>query len=155
MGRHPKKVYGNWKFIQQSGLYLPSKKSLFRHYQENNNGFDSRRLAGIEKMNKAKELLCSHLKEKKPIHEVAAELGYRNDSSLSNYFKKITGITLRDVLAKERVSIAKNLLLQGVSAYQAGKQSGYPNPRGSFYDAFERHSGISISEFLKENGLKG
>ncbi|MBC8559637.1 AraC family transcriptional regulator [Fumia xinanensis] len=65
---------------------------------------------------------------------------------LSRRFKAYTNSTVYDYILSKRVSLARRLIRQGVSASDAGEKCGFSD-YSNFYKAFVRKTGLSPSRF--------
>lgn len=88
-------IYRDWEFIQENGLYLPSKKELFDKVSANElirTPYSSNpiHIAAKNRIDRAKELLLEGMSGVK----VAEELNYSTPSALFRAFKKATGQTI-------------------------------------------------------------
>jgi len=76
-----------------------------------------------------------------------------NSIYLSRQFKEVTGITISDMILKERMKLAIELLKQGETASNVCLMVGY-NDKRNFRRLFQRHTGMTIQEYkesLKKN----
>ena len=66
-------------------------------------------------------------------------------SQLNQVFRKMTGTTVIDYIIRKRIAYAQQLLLNGVSAQQAGIAAGFGDYT-SFYRAYKKHFGCSPNQ---------
>ena len=66
-------------------------------------------------------------------------------SQLNQIFRKMTGTTVIDYIIRKRIAYAQQLLLNGVSAQQAGISAGFGDYT-SFYRAYKKHFGCSPNQ---------
>ena len=88
-------IYDDWDFIEEHGLYLPSKKDIFR---TDFSSAGKHKTAAVKRIKRVKELLrqdCS-------IEKAAQYVGYADISSLCRAFKRVTGKTMREWLKEEK-----------------------------------------------------
>ena len=94
-------IYQDWKFVEESGLFLPEKREKL--YDENYNGKKppKNEIEAKKRFNRAKRLL---LRGKRPV-EVTEILGYASLHSFSNCFRDHVGLSPTNfVKAKKRKS---------------------------------------------------
>ena len=70
-------------------------------------------------------------------------------SQLNQTFRKMTGTTVIDYIIRKRIAYAQQLLLNGVSAMQAGTAAGFGDYT-SFYRAYKKHFGVSPNHDKRE-----
>ena len=70
-------------------------------------------------------------------------------SQLNQTFRKMTGTTVIDYIIRKRIAYAQQLLLNGVSAQQAGAAVGFGDYT-SFYRAYKKHFGCSPNQDKRE-----
>ena len=70
-------------------------------------------------------------------------------SQLNQIFRKMTGTTVIDYIIRKRIAYAQQLLLNGVSAQQAGIAAGFGDYT-SFYRAYKKHFGCSPNQDKRE-----
>ena len=70
---------------------------------------------------------------------------YVSKSQLNQTFRQITGTTIIDYIIRKRIAYAQQLLLNGVSALQAGTAAGFGDYT-SFYRAYKKHFGCSPNQ---------
>ena len=70
-------------------------------------------------------------------------------SQLNQTFRQMTGTTIIDYIIKKRIAYAQQLLLNGVSAMQAGAAAGFGDYT-SFYRAYKKHFGVSPNHDKRE-----
>lgn len=94
-------IYQDWEYIEQSGLYLPSKKEMFKtdHVIVRHDTItitNSRK-----KMERAKEMLNEGI----PTKEIANKLGYCSPTSFHGTFTNIVGMTPNQWKNRDKSSI--------------------------------------------------
>ena len=99
-------------------------------------------LSGIKKAIVYLEL---HFKDDLVLSEIAAEAGY-HPTYFSELFKKVTGETFTDALARRRVGYARMLLANGISATDACFLSGFRS-FSNFSSTFKKQCGISPGQY--------
>ena len=102
----------------------------------------SEHLSGIKRAIVYLEL---HFREDLLLSEIAAEAGY-HPTYFSELFKKVTGETFTEALARRRVGYARMLLANGISATDACYLSGFRS-FSNFSSAFKRQCGISPGQY--------
>lgn len=70
-------------------------------------------------------------------------------SQLNQTFRQATGTTIIDYIIRKRIAYAQQLLLNGVSAMQAGTAAGFGDYT-SFYRAYKKHFGVSPNHDKRE-----
>lgn len=70
-------------------------------------------------------------------------------SQLKQTFRKMTGTTVIDYIIRKRIAYAQRLLLNGISAQQAGASAGFGDYT-SFYRACKKHFGCSPNQDKRE-----
>lgn len=93
-------IYRDWDFIQESGLYLPSKKELFEVELRFENPPDASKVARAKRIERAKVLL----RQGTPVKAVAGAVGYSHPSAFSDAFKDETGQTTTAFLKEQQQS---------------------------------------------------
>ena len=66
-------------------------------------------------------------------------------SQLNQTFRRMTGTTVIDYIIRKRIAYAQQLLLNGVSAQQAGSAAGFGDYT-TFYRAYKKHFGCSPNQ---------
>ena len=74
---------------------------------------------------------------------------YVSKSQLNQTFRQMTGTTVIDYIIRKRIAYAQQLLLNGVSAAQAGAAAGFGDYT-SFYRAYKKHFGCSPNHDKRE-----
>jgi len=104
-GQNPRLVhdflYRDWEFIQESGLYLPSKKARFEVNPPIENPPHHYTVKVKNMINQSKGLLLEGMSGA----EAAKTLGYSHPFSLYRAFKKVTGQTIGQYLRENSVQL--------------------------------------------------
>lgn len=79
---------------------------------------------------------------------------YVSKSQLNQTFRQLTGTTIIDYIIRKRIAYAQQLLLNGVSAQQAGTAAGFGDYT-SFYRAYKKHFGCSPNQDKREVSHNG
>ena len=66
-------------------------------------------------------------------------------SQLNQIFRKMTGTTVIDYIIRKRIAYAQQLLINGISAQQAGVAAGFGDYT-SFYRSYKKHFGCSPNQ---------
>jgi len=105
------------------------------------------RMADLEKIKEAKELLIKDLVNPPTIEELAKLAGI-NRQKLKQGFKKVYEKTINNYLRDERMEIGSILLLNGKSVRQVSYEVGYSN-QSHFARRFRERYGILPKDYLK------
>ena len=84
--------------------------------------------------------------------DTLAEQFYISKFHLSKLFKQYTGMSIYQYIIKKRISIARNLLLEGVSVTRACLDCGF-HDYSNFLKAFKREFGKNPRDYSKEHSL--
>ena len=84
--------------------------------------------------------------------DALAEQFYISKFHLSKLFKQYTGMSIYQYIIKKRITIARNLLLEGVSVTQACLDCGF-HDYSNFLKAFKREFGKNPREYGREHSL--
>jgi AraC-like DNA-binding protein len=96
------------------------------------------------------EFIDENIEEKLTLSSLAEKYFY-NPSYFSRAFKKQFGVSLAEYLAKERLSVAEELLkTSSLSVEEISARCGYGD-KASLYRVFEKHYGCTPTEFRKRN----
>lgn len=87
------------------------------------------------------EYIDTHFTEPITLDTLSAQF-FVSKSQLNQVFRQVTGTTVIDYIIRKRISYAQQLLLNGVSAVQAGTAAGFGDYT-SFYRAYKKHFGVS------------
>ena len=117
---------------------------IFRKNEIVNNtpSLKSDHLRGIKR---ALVFLELYFKEDLTLSEISAEAGY-HPTYFSELFKRVTGETFSEALSRRRVSYARMLLANGISATDACFLSGFRS-FSNFSSAFKKQCGISPGQY--------
>lgn len=102
------------------------------------------RLAMVQRMRQARELLDSGAADRWSLADIALELGL-HENTLQRCFRQAHGCSVFEHLRQRRLARAHDLLQQGSSVAQAALEAGYDNP-ANFATAFKRQYGRSPSQ---------
>lgn len=83
--------------------------------------------------------LTEHLVENLSLEELATRF-FISKYHLCRAFRRHAGVTVLDYLTAKRVAMAQALLLQGVPAAEAARQTGF-SEYSTFYRAYRKHTG--------------
>lgn len=100
---------------------------------------------GEEMIYKSLKFITSRLDRSLSVSECAAYV-HLSPSYYSSLFKRVTGMTLTQYLAGERINKAKKLILDGMSVQDAALAVGYEDRR-YFSETFKKLTGKTPSEF--------
>lgn len=89
-----------------------------------------------------------HFTEPLTLDTLAAKF-FVSKSQLNQTFKRMTGTTVIDYIIRKRIAYAQQLLLNGVSAQQAGSAAGFGDYT-SFYRAYKKNFGCSPNKDKRE-----
>lgn len=89
-----------------------------------------------------------HFTESLTLDNLSARF-FVSKSQLNQIFRKVTGTTAIDYIIRKRTAYAQQLLLNGVSAQQAGAAAGFGDYT-SFYRAYKKHFGCSPVQDKRE-----
>lgn len=105
---------------------------------------------GINHSLKSKLLdyIDDHFTEPITLDTLSAQF-FVSKSQLNQVFRQVTGTTIIDYIIRKRISYAQQLLLNGVSAMQAGIAAGFGDYT-SFYRAYRKHFGVSPNHDKRE-----
>ena len=96
------------------------------------------------------EYINAHFREEIAVSSLAEQF-YMDKNTLTRQFKRIIGLTPGEYIRRKRLENARDLLMQGTGAQEAGYQSGYGD-YSAFYRAFRQEYGIAPSAItLKKN----
>lgn len=94
---------------------------------------------------KSIDYVRSHLDREITVGECAAHI-HLSASYFSSLFKKVTGMTLTQFIAAERINKAKSLLIGGMPVQEVAAELGYEERR-YFSEVFKKITGMTPSEF--------
>ncbi len=97
------------------------------------------------------EYIRTHITESLSIGELANRTGY-SEYYFSHKFKKEMGCSVNDYILKEKLEQAKLLLAGTTDSIQSISDSLAFGNRSYFYSCFQKHIGMSPSEYRKQNG---
>lgn len=97
------------------------------------------------------EYIRTHITESLSIGELANRTGY-SEYYFSHKFKKEMGCSVNDYILKEKLEQAKLLLAGTPDSIQSISDSLAFGNRSYFYSCFQKHIGMSPSEYRKQNG---
>ncbi|MCG8499635.1 MAG: AraC family transcriptional regulator [Firmicutes bacterium] len=97
---------------------------------------------------KVKDYLVSNYAHVVSMEDISKYMGF-NQSYLGAVFKKVTGMTIKQMLIHIRMQKACELLLSGFSISQVSRSVGYNDPF-HFSKMFKKNIGISPSQFVIE-----
>lgn len=104
-------------------------------------------------INKCKNYIFSHLHGKISVQEVADELGL-NANYLSELFKKCEHISLTKFIQKEKISLAKNLLIYSHYSYiEIATYLGYSS-QSHLGKHFKEETGYTLRKYREIYGMK-
>lgn len=83
----------------------------------------------------------AHFTEPLTLHALSSRF-FMSKSQLNQVFRRITGTTVISYIIHKRIAYAQQLLLNGVSAQQAGAAAGFGDYT-TFYRAYKKHFGCS------------
>ncbi len=90
-----------------------------------------------------------HLHLDLSVSHCAAQV-HLSGSYYSNLFKKTTGMSVNHFITNERIQKAQDMLIQGHQVQEIALALGY-GERRSFSDVFKKYTGVTPSEFMKQN----
>lgn len=100
-------------------------------------------------INKALDYVRANIHEPISVKQLA-EMVHMNASYFSQLFKEQMGISFSDYLTRQRLQLAKRLLLTtALSIQEIAEQTGYQTDR-YFIRVFRAHEGISPAQFRKQ-----
>ena len=99
------------------------------------------------------DYINDHFTEPLTLDSLSARF-FVSKSQLNQTFRKMTGTTAIDYIIRKRIAYAQQLLLNGVSAQQAGAASGFGDYT-SFYRAYKKHFGCSPNHDKRETTHAG
>lgn len=102
----------------------------------------------IESLERAKEIITKHYASPLSIKEIAYKSAI-NECYLKKDFKIYYGMTIYEMLQKQRLKIAKELLSDNFSVKESCFEVGYKHT-GNFSKLFYNHYGISPSLYRKQ-----
>lgn len=107
-----------------------------------------------EKIRQCKAYIFSHLHEKISTARIAKEL-YMNANYLSGLFKRKEGITIREYILREKINLAKNMLIY--SKYSYTEIASYLSFCSQSYlgEKFKKITGYTLNEYRTKYGVKG
>ena len=94
------------------------------------------------------DYLDDHFTEPITLDTLSAQF-FVSKSQLNHTFRQMTGTTIIDYIIRKRIAYAQQLLLNGVSAMQAGNAAGFGDYT-SFYRAYKKHFGVSPNHDKRE-----
>ncbi|MBQ7824774.1 MAG: helix-turn-helix transcriptional regulator [Clostridia bacterium] len=103
--------------------------------------------------NKLLDYIDDHFTEPITLDTLSAQF-FVSKSQLNQVFRQVTGTTIIDYIIRKRIAYAQQLLLNGVSAMQAGVTAGFGDYT-SFYRAYKKHFGVSPNHDKREVTHKG
>lgn len=98
-----------------------------------------------KKANSICDYLDHHYKENVTVETIAA-VNFVSPSYMSRMFKKETGMTIKAYLNLRRVTVAKNLIMEGQKATNIYSDCGFSD-YSTFYRAFVKFVGMTPDEF--------
>lgn len=106
------------------------------------------RKTDVSLINKAREILVQHIQENITIPELSKRVGV-NTTKLKQGFKKMYGCTINEFVRYQKLSLAKELILEGsLSVKQISEKIGYRN-YAYFASRFKERYGALPSEYMK------
>ncbi|MGN0404229.1 MAG: helix-turn-helix domain-containing protein [Bariatricus sp.] len=104
-------------------------------------------------INKCKDYIFSHLHGKITVHDIAYELGL-NANYLSDLFSKCEHISLTKFIQKEKIKLAKNLLIYSHYSYiEIATYLGYSS-QSHLGKQFKEETGFTLRKFRELYGMK-
>ncbi|MGE9880689.1 helix-turn-helix domain-containing protein [Blautia obeum] len=141
---------------------IPTIIHLFRtaeyHYAQMVHDLNSEKAGTAEKdtnphINKCKDYVFSHLHGKITVQEIADELCL-NANYLSELFKKCEHISLTKFIQKEKISLAKNLLIYSHYSYiEIATYLGYSS-QSHLGKQFKEETGYTMRKYRETYGMK-
>lgn len=136
-------------------FFLESKANELVHYtiekiskslnSSNFLSYDEDRLTSLKR---AKEIIMKEYSKNLSIKEIAYRSAI-NECYLKKDFKEYFGVTVYEMLQKQRLQIAKQLLENDGSVKEIALKVGYKHT-GNFSKLFQNHFGISPSKYKKQ-----
>ena len=121
---------------------------LIKLPDENDNALSSEGGVNHSLKNKLLDYIDDHFTEPITLDTLSATF-FVSKSQLNQVFRQVTGTTIIDYIIKKRIAYAQQLLLNGVSAMQAGIAAGFGDYT-SFYRAYKKHVGVSPNHDKRE-----
>ena len=131
----------------QQALCLYLYCSLARHFPNEALPYSSK--VELQEFHTIFHYVRKHFKENITVSSIASAL-YVNRNKVSQLFLKYAATSLSDYIRDLRIDNAKLLLSAGTSIIQAALESGFQSVR-TFNDNFRQHTGITPSEYVKNN----
>lgn len=100
-----------------------------------------------DKINEVVAYINDHLDENLSLDKLSGTF-YISKFHLNNKFKQFTGLTLYQFIMKKRLTVARNMLRQGVPVMDACMRCGF-NDYSNFLKAFKREFGCTPRDFMK------
>lgn len=110
-------------------------------------GIISEDITENEKINKVVTYINHHLAEDLTLDKLA-DYCYVSKSYLSHQFKKYTGLTLYQFIIKKRLTVARNMIREGIPVTETCMRCGF-NDYSNFHKAFKKEFGRSPKEFRR------
>ena len=98
-----------------------------------------------EKINKVVSYINDNLEEDLTLERLA-EVCFISKSYLSHQFKEYTGLTVFQFIIKKRLTVARNMIREGIPVMEACMRCGF-NDYSNFHKAFRKEFGSSPKEF--------
>ena len=120
---------------------------------ETNKKYDNKDLRKVENIEKALDLIYYNYSDAITVHDAATVSGY-GKSNFCKIFKNITGDTFHNILNKQRVEVACNLLSEtNLPIAEIAQQVGLCEPK-TFCRVFRSVMGITPGTYRKKNVLR-
>lgn len=100
-----------------------------------------------EEINKVVAYINENISEDLTIDRLS-EICYFSKSRLSHQFKKYTGLTIFQFIIKKRLTMARNMIRDGVPVTEACMQCGF-NDYSNFHKAFKKEFGACPKDFRR------
>lgn len=102
-----------------------------------------------EKINEVVRYINDHIADNLTLDRLS-EVFFVSKYYLGHRFKEFTGLTLYQFIIKKRLTIARNMLREGVPAMDACMRCGF-NDYSNFLKAFKREFGRNPKDFFRRN----
>lgn len=122
--------------VQMSQAYFDTPDSVLEDITED------------DKINQIIAYIIEHIAEELSLDQLSKDF-YISKFYLSKRFKQYTGLSLYQYILKKRLSVARNILGQGVSVMDACQQCGFSD-YSNFLKAFKREFGCTPTEYVKK-----
>lgn len=108
---------------------------------------------GNEHIEKCKDYIFRHLHEKTSVYDIAEAIEL-NPDYLSSLFKKKEGLSLSDYISREKISLAKNLLIYSNYTYsEIASYLGFSS-QSHLGEKFKKISGYTLKEYRIKYQMK-